>query len=253
VHRRGAEARQPGLIVAPRFVGTDSCLLGEERVPYRLFRSERRTLGITVEPGGELFVTAPEGVESDRIDAVLRRRRQWIRRQRERAFDQPRPAPPRQWVGGETHRYLGRQYRLKIVKGATGVSLQGGYFVVSSPDRTPARIRAAMELWYRNHAASLFQRRAAGLIASTPRLRLKEVPPIRVQRLAKRWGSCTPSGTLVLNVDAVKLPIGCVDYLLMHELCHHRVPHHGRQFWRLLEACMPDWERWRERLGRVEV
>jgi len=56
-----------------------------------------------------------------------------------------------------------------------------------------------------------------------------------------------------MNVDAVKLPVGCIDYLILHELCHVRVPNHGSAFWRLLDACMPDWERWRRRLDHVET
>lgn len=237
----------------PRADGVHTFRLGEELVPYRLLRSGRRTLGITVEPGGELRVTAPEGVALDRIEAGLRRRRTWIRRQVREMVDRPPPAPPKEWVGGETHRYLGRQYRLRIRRGAERVVLQGGHFVVTVPETVPARVRAAMERWYREHAVAVFHRRAADLVATIPRLRLKEVPPIRIRRLAKRWGSCTPNGSLLLNLDAVKLPVGCVDYLLVHELCHRLVPDHGKRFWRLLEACMPDWERWRGRMGRVEV
>jgi hypothetical protein len=56
-----------------------------------------------------------------------------------------------------------------------------------------------------------------------------------------------------MNVDAVKLPTPCIDYLLVHELCHLRVPHHGRKFWTLLDRCMPDWERWRRRLDEAEI
>jgi predicted metal-dependent hydrolase len=54
-----------------------------------------------------------------------------------------------------------------------------------------------------------------------------------------------------MKVEARKLPAGCLDYLLVHELCHLRIPHHGKAFWRLLDACMPDWERWR--LDRAEI
>ncbi|HEX2207347.1 MAG TPA: M48 family metallopeptidase, partial [Longimicrobium sp.] len=72
-------------------------------------------------------------------------------------------------------------------------------------------------------------------------------------KLQMRCGSCSPEGRILMNVDAVKLPVGCIDYLLMHELCHLRVPHHGPEFWRHLGACMPDWERWRQRLEKAEI
>jgi predicted metal-dependent hydrolase len=236
----------------PKFEGIEQVTIGEEKLEYQLFRSDRRTLGITVEPGGRLLVTAPERAELERIESILRRRRSWIRRQLQEALDRPARPFPKQWVGGETHRYLGRQYRLRVRVGRLGVSLEGGYFNVSVRQKTPALVKAGMEQWYREHALVLFRRRVQGLIESTPRLHLRDVPPLQVRRLAKRWGSCSPNGHLLLNVDAAKLPVGCIDYVLIHELCHRQVPHHGRKFWRLLEACMPDWERWRERLGRWE-
>jgi predicted metal-dependent hydrolase len=92
----------------------------------------------------------------------------------------------------------------------------------------------------------------ADLVRRTSRLRLKEAPPLTVRRLEKRWGSCSVDGRILMNVDAVKLPAGCLDYLLLHELCHLHQPHHGPAFWRLLDACLPDWERWRTRLHKVE-
>ncbi len=56
-----------------------------------------------------------------------------------------------------------------------------------------------------------------------------------------------------MNVESVKLPIGCLDYVLMHELCHLRHNDHRRKFWRHLDRCMPGWERWRRKLDRVEI
>jgi predicted metal-dependent hydrolase len=236
----------------PVFDRVGSWTVGEPEIEYELFRSNRRTLGIAVEPGGRLVVTAPRNASQDRIESVLRRRRSWIRRQLEDARGRPPRPPAHEWVGGETHRYLGRQYRLKVRAGSPDVSLRGQYFVATVRQITPAQVRVGMERWYREHARAVFLRRARVLVEATPRLRLDAVPPLRVRRLAKRWGSCSPNGLLLLNSEAVKLPVGCVDYVLMHELCHLRVQHHGRSFWRLLDACMPDWERWRERLGRWE-
>lgn len=253
MHRGGEAPGEQGLMPRPILVGAETVTMGSEAIEYQLFRSDRRTLGIAVEPGGQLRVTAPRRAELGRIEGVLRRRREWIQRQLRDARDRPPPSPRKQWVGGETHRYLGRQYRLRIRAGKPSVSLEGGHFEVRVTRKDPELVKSGMERWYRDHARALFGRRTQALIDVTPRLRMKEAPEILVRQLSRRWGSCTPNGKLVLNTDVVKLPIGCVDYVLMHELCHQQVPHHGRQFWRLLEVCMPDWERWRERMGRSEV
>lgn len=240
---------------SPIEVGRFVIKLGDEVVEYTLRRSDRKTLGITVEPTGEFLVTAPRAAEPDHIETILRRRRGWILRHLRDVATLPPPAPVREWVSGETHRYLGRQYRLKIRAGKKAeVKLIGRFFHVTVGDPSDSdQVRRRMERWYLDHARSTFERRMAELIRQTPRLGLSELPPLIVRKLERRWGSCSPKGRILINVEAVKLPVGCIDYLLMHELCHLRVPNHGPTFWRLLEACMPDWERWKRRLREAEV
>lgn len=228
--------------------------LGKEIIEYTIRRSSRRTLGITVEPDRSVAVTAPEGADLSDVEAIVRRRRQWIGNRRREIATLPPPVTRREWVSGETHRYLGRQYRLRIKTGKPEVRLAGAYFRVSAPGpRDPVVIRKMMESWYRDHARDVFARRVASILEATPALKLRESPPIVVRKLQKRWGSCSPAGRLLMNVDAVKLPAGCIDYLLIHELCHLRVPNHGKAFWRLLDRSMPDWEKWRTRLARAEI
>lgn len=239
----------------PVDVGEREVVLGQEVRRYLLRRSPRRTLAITVEPGGHLIVTAPDGATMAQVEAVLRRRRQWIARRRREAAALAPPSIPREWVSGETHRYLGRQYRLRIRRGAPITTvLTGRYLTVTVPDPLDhEQVRRAAERWYRTRARETFGRRMEDLVRQTPRLRLKEPPELIVRRLRKRWGSCSAAGRILMNVDAVKLPVGCIDYLLLHELCHVREPNHGPAFWRLLDACMPDWERWRKRLDSIDL
>jgi predicted metal-dependent hydrolase len=223
---------------------------------YLLRRTGRRlTVGITVEPTGDVTVAAPVAASVSQVERILQRRETWIRGRVERVLSQPPPPAAREWVNGETHRYLGRQYRLKLGRGEPPtVRLSGRYFWVTVPDVADrALIRRLMERWYLDHGRTVFSRRLADLVRTTPRLRLHVSPPLLVRRLRKRWGSCSPQGRILMNVDAIKLPVGCVDYLLVHELCHLRVPHHGPEFWRLLALCMPDWERWRKRVDDQEV
>lgn len=238
----------------PAVAGMYAVRLGDATWTYELRRSRRRTLGITVMPDGSLVVTAPLSAALERVEAVLRRRRTWISRRSHEAVLLPPPPAPRAWVSGETHRYLGRQYRLRIRRGEPQVLLSGQFFNVRVPDTSDAdTVRHLMESWYRTHARQTFARRLDHLVLRTAHVGLAESPPLLVRKLRTRWGSCSTDGRILMNVDAVKLPLPCVDYLLLHELCHLRVPNHGAGFWRLLDACMPDWERWRKRLGTAEI
>jgi predicted metal-dependent hydrolase len=77
-------------------------------------------------------------------------------------------------------------------------------------------------------------------------------PEMRVRTMKRRWGSCTPSRRILLNRWLVLAPTYCVDYVVIHELCHVVHPHHGRDFYRLLDRVLPDWRRRKERLSRVQ-
>lgn len=229
---------------------------GEDTLAYTLRRTaRRRTVGIYVEPDRRVTVLAPTNADVDNVERILRRRLPWIRRQRRELEALPPPSPPRQWVAGETHRYLGRQYRLKVVAGTErSVKLVGGHFVVTIPEpKDRAAVRRLMEAWYRARARQQVTERAARLLKATTWLELAELPPIAIKALTHRWGSTTKAGRITFNVDVVKLPAACLDYVIAHELVHLRIPNHSPAYWRMLGRVMPDWERWRETLQRVEV
>ena len=71
--------------------------------------------------------------------------------------------------------------------------------------------------------------------------------------MIKRWGSCAKTGTITLNYELIKAPLHCIDYVIMHELCHLKIHSHGNGFNELLSKCMPDWEWRKERLERVVI
>jgi predicted metal-dependent hydrolase len=230
--------------------------VGEETLDYTFRRTgRRRTVGIFVEPDRRLTVLAPAGADIESVERILRRRLPWIRRQRRQLEALPPPSPPRQWVNGETHRYLGRQYRLKLIDGTErSVKLSGAYFMVTLPEpKDRGAVHRLVEHWYRQRARLIVAERARRLIDATTWLEITDLPPITIKALSHRWGSTTKAGRITFNLDVVRLPPGCLDYVIAHELTHLRIPNHSPAYWRMLDRVMPDWEKWRNRLWRAEV
>ena len=220
-------------------------------VEYQLRRSKRKTLAITVRPDASVLVTAPGGAGLEAVAARVRKRAVWIRRQ-QAYFTRFLPKlPPRQYVSGETHRYLGRQYRLKVVRGPDeGVKLKGRFIWVETarPERR-GRVRGLVEAWYVLHARVRFRRSLAECLG---RFRgLVHEPRLLLRRMPKRWGSWTPRGSIYLNPELVLAPASCIDYVVTHELCHLAHEGHGRAFYELLRRVMPDWEERKDRLERA--
>lgn len=245
-------ARSPGHRLAANDVQTVK--FGSAAIHFTVEYRRRKHIGITVRPDLSVHVAAPEGTALDEVRVRVQRRGPWILRQLDR-FQQFRPAPtPRQFLNGETHRYLGRQYRLKIVQGEElGVRLVGRYLNVEMPRvGDTAQVRRLVEEWYRLRARGTFERRLQVCLAGL-RGFANINPPLLVRRLQARWGSCSKAGRILLNTDLVQAPIECIDYVIIHELCHLKVPDHSPAFFRLLTNCLPDWQRRKAKLESLRI
>ena len=225
---------------------------GGERIPVALKFGNRQRLSITVHPDCTVTALAPAGSSPDRVLACLNRRRAWIARKR-RGFEAFQPLPVgKRFVAGETHLYLGRQYRLKV-QCATGVEVrQAGRFLhvfVPEPEE-PRHVRKALDAWYRAQAVRIYRERVEWCLKSAPSL-TELAPTLRIRWMARRWGSCSRNGTITLSTELIKTPLHCIEYVVMHELCHLQVHDHGPAFFRLLSRCMPDWEERKARLDAV--
>lgn len=212
----------------------------------------RKQLTITVHPDCSITAMAPKGYELAAIRQRLERRRSWIARQIS-FFEQFQPAATeRKYVSGETHYYLGRQYRLKISNGQTArVRLVGRFFKVElsvTDDRSKAR--EVMQQWYTEHAKIYLTRQIENywpLILD----RGAQKPAVQFRRMKKRWGSCSNKGTITLNTELIKLPTYCIDYVIVHELCHMARADHDNIFYRNLGRILPDWETRKDRLEKA--
>jgi len=228
----------------------DRVVWGSTEIPYRYRFGRAKTLAITVRPDLAVEVTAPIGTPLERIRAKVCKRGAWIR-QAWREFERFHPLqPPREYVPGETHRYLGRQYRLRAVSGPiAGVVLRRGYLDVTTPDPPSSAVLGHLvRSWYAERAGEVFGER----LAACHRLAVVEgipLPALLVRRMTHRWGSCTPAGRIILNLELLKAPCECIDYVIMHELCHLVEHNHSPRFWRLLQRVMPDWEDRKKRLN----
>ena len=111
---------------------------------------------------------------------------------------------------------------------------------------SPDKVRELLFDWYKKRAREQFNQRLERLIAQTPWVTGK--PALRLLTMQTQWGSCSHSGTLTLNPHLVKAPAECIDYVLLHELCHLAEHNHSEAFWRLLDKSMPDWQPIKARL-----
>ena len=222
---------------------------GSQSITFELRYRARQTLGITVTPSLDIIVSAPHDTPLDKIKEKVHKRASWILKQME-FFQNFLPLmPAKRYVGGETHLYLGRQYRLRIIPSTTGsVKLKGAFIEVHTP--TPEQTKDLVQAWYLQRARTKLPEIAQRCVA---RFEKYGVSPsvIQIRQMSHRWGSCTSQGKILLNPTLIKAPTGCIEYVVVHELCHLIHPHHTARFFRLQSQEFPHWQKWKDKLERL--
>lgn len=226
---------------------------GNTEIPYAIERGRRvKTVAIGVDAVEGVRVRAPADTPTSRLDAIVHRKAQWILDRQRRHEDLPPPSSPREFVSGETFRYLGRQYRLKLERTSdvdAQVRIVEGRLIVpvATKGNTTAVTRDRLLAWYRERAAIRLPERVA---AWSARLGLHP-SSVLIREPKKRWGSADARGNIRFNWRIIQTPTRLIDYVVAHELVHLLHPDHTRDFWSTLGRAMPDYEVRRESLRRL--
>lgn len=226
---------------------------GTTELHYELLMMDRKSLEIAVHPDKSLVVKAPMNSSLDAIEGRIKKRAGWIKRQIA-YFSQFEPrTPPRLYVSGESHPYLGRKYRLKILPSDKNrLLLKNGYFYIQCVRQEATYIQRFLEAWYKQRALIYLPKALDDCWDSFNRGKYVK-PELKLQRMKKRWGSLSSNRQLRLNTNLIQTPKECIEYVIIHELCHLVHPHHGTEFYKLLDQTMPNWSKSKHKLEMALV
>ena len=216
---------------------------GNSTIEFRLSRKDRKTLGIKVYPDGLTEVSAPIDADYKDIISKVKSKAQWIDKQKD-FFMLFEPKTSRKiYESGESHLYLGRRYRLKVIESKnTSVKLKGGYIQVKTKDKSnKLGIETQLNNWYYQHASIHFNHLYSQRLGLAKELSDKETK-LSFKWFSNRWGSCFKNGQITLNIELIKAPKECIDYVIVHEMCHLVHHNHSNKFYALLNKKLPNWK-----------
>jgi predicted metal-dependent hydrolase len=203
-------------------------------------------------PHGRVRVSAPLRLEDEAVRLAVISRLSWIRR-RQRNFRRQERQSAREYVTGESHYFQGRRYRLRVIENESpGVRLKGkSTLELLVPKGSNAQRREAiMSTWYRRELRAVLPSLITKWINSV------EVAPTEVQikKMRTRWGSCNAAARRVwLNLELIKKPPQCLEYVLVHELVHFGEKRHNERFQSLMDKAMPQWRVHRDELNALPL
>lgn len=201
---------------------------------YKVVFSKRKTLTITVERDRSVMVTAPEGTSPERIRQVVESRKLWLyEKTRHTQKYSPLPHPPgKELVAGESLPYLGRHYRIELVEGDGEIRFDHKFLV----PRSLTKKSPAFRDWFIARAEEKILPRVA-LHAKNLGVTYKDA---KIGNGKYRWGSCTPTDSVILNWRLIKAPVFVIDYVIVHELAHLLENNHTARFWGIVKTQVPE-------------
>jgi predicted metal-dependent hydrolase len=212
--------------------------LQDLNIDYRV-SPRRKSIALMVTAEGRVVVTMPRGTSKANLARALEKHGAWIERkvaERQAAWGRLK--------AGEAF-LLGEAFRLTVLKGAVGViSLNTKEIRVPLPDG--ADLWSRLVGWYAERASHLLKERVshfAACMGLTP-------GPVALKEWKRRWGECHPDGALKFNWRLIMLPADIIDYVVVHELAHLKVPGHNPRFWSVVAQVLPDYDSRRAWMNR---
>lgn len=216
-------------------------------IDFVVKRKKVKNVNLNVKPDMTIEVSANERVPIDFIHDFVKSKGSWILKNVGQFEDvQPIKQSEREYVSGETFKYLGKQYRLRVKKAIEEevVKYFRGFIYMYVKDMENLNRKAKlMDDWYRDKAQKTFNESLEKIFPLIQKYGV-EKPEVDIRLMKARWGSAlTDKNTILLNSDLIKAPKYCIDYVVLHELIHFKYNDHSESFYKMLYSLMPDWEK----------
>jgi len=224
---------------------------GTKQIAFSIANRKRKSIAVEVHPDTSVQIKAPLDCHLEDIKKVVSKRSKWIITQ-QKFFEQFLPeSPKREYVPGETHCYLGRKYILKIIVSSENkVKLQSGFLIVFTTSSSEEQVKHLLTEWYYKRALKVFEKVYEEAFQKFNQFNIKK-PEMQIKRMKKRWGSYTPTGNILINPELIKAASVCIEYVMIHELCHLIERNHSKRFYNLLTQIAPNWQRWKLKLEKI--
>jgi len=217
---------------------------GNSTIDFTLNRKKVKNINLTVKPNLEVIVSANDEVPLEYIEKFILSKAPWIEKKlnyykRTQKIDMGK----KQYISGESFKYLGRQYRLKVIPSDEEyVKYFRGYIHLYVKDKENYVVKKQLiDDWYMKRSKIIYQDSIDRMYRLVEPYKINK-PKFTIRKMNKRWGSCyINQGRIVLNKSLIKAPKDCIDYVVLHELIHFKHKNHDEKFFLKLDILMPNW------------
>jgi predicted metal-dependent hydrolase len=203
-------------------------------------------------PSGRVRIAAPLRMNMDTIRIYAISKLGWIKKQQQKFRTQVRETP-REYLNKEGHYFLGKRYLLKVIEHDAPPVVKVKHHTIElhvRPNSNLQKRQVILDEWYRDQLQEIIPE----YIAKWETTLLVKVNEFAIKKMKTRWGSCNIEAKRIwLNLELVKKPTQCLEYIIVHELLHLIERKHNERFIALIDNFLPQWRHLKEELNRMPV
>jgi len=223
-------------------------------IPIDVFRKDIKNMHLSVHPpSGRVRISAPVKANDESVRLFAISKLSWIKKH-QKNFESQQRQSVREYVSGESHYFQGNRYLLNIVfqDGPGKVAIRNKKFIdLYVPKLSDLVYRdQVMTAWYRVQ----IKKEIPTLVEKWEEMIGEKVLDYRVKKMKTRWGSCNSDARRIwLNLELIKKPKHCLEYIIVHEMVHLIERHHNDAFVSLMDKYMPNWRLFKEELNHFPL
>lgn len=217
-----------------------------EKIVFFVQRKKVKNINLKVNLDKKVTMSIPMKMEIETAKEFIKKKAEWIKKQQNYYDSFAEEKENITFEDGETVYLLGKQYKMKIIPDIkSDILIRGKYFEIHIKEKyiqSKKYIRKVYDKWLKEYANRVLIDLIIKYQSNLNKYDIK-VPKIEIRQMKNRWGSCLPSNNkIIFNLNLIKTPVCCIEYVVLHELSHFRYQNHSKNFYNFVTIFMPDWK-----------
>jgi predicted metal-dependent hydrolase len=228
----------------------ESILYEGEKIDFLWRRNKKYGISIRVKASAVVEINAHKKISIEEIKNFVCKNAEWILQQQKRMRKVPKTKNQKYFVDHAQINYLGDSYRICVRPGLQNkVEIEGDFLVVNIAGKNQKNVHRLVKEWFEKQAQNYIEKRLEICLKKAAMIGVEAIDSLEFRWLKTRWGSCSVSKKITINIELLAAPPEAIDYVILHELCHIKIMNHGPKFYELQELISPDWKKWKKFLS----
>lgn len=217
-----------------------------EKIFFNIQRKNIKNINIRINKDKEIVISIPKNMPTEKVKEIIKKKEKWIKKHLQQNESNNKPKESKTFENGGILYLLGKQYEIQLIKACkNNIKINNTNIEIHIKEKYIEKqkyIKEQYKKWLKQYASKILERAVEKYREELKEEKIQN-PKIKIKQMKTKWGICTPSkNEITFNLNLIKTPLECIEYVVLHELSHFKHPNHSRNFHNFVTRFMPNWK-----------